>query len=169
MKRALFGAALLLVTGGAGGEEQLCRTIGLRDTHGQTIGTATLTQENGLTIRLDLHNLPPGEHGLHFHERSQCRPPDFKSAGAHFNPEHKGHGAHNAAGPHAGDLPNITVGPSGRLTTTVRAERVTLAKGDHSLLANGGTALVIHAGPDDLKTNPAGNSGDRIACGVIRP
>lgn len=140
----------------------------LINSKGEKIGTATFTQEaEGVKISLEVSHLPPGTHGFHIHAVGKCEPPDFKSAGAHFNPTGKKHGLQNPEGPHAGDLPNLTVGPDGTAKVEVVAKQVTLGEGKNSLLQPDGTALVIHANPDDEKTDPAGNAGDRIACGVI--
>ena len=138
------------------------------DAKGANIGRVTITsvKGGGVEVKLDLSDLPPGGHALHFHQVPKCDPPDFKSAGPHFNPEKKEHGLKNPKGPHAGDMENFSVGPDGITTATVKDPNVSLG-GKNSLLANGGTALVIHAKPDDMKTDPAGNSGDRIACGVV--
>jgi Cu-Zn family superoxide dismutase len=119
-------------------------------------------------IDLDVAQLPPGTHGVHVHTVGKCEGPDFKSAGGHFNPTGKKHGKDNPDGPHAGDLLNFEVGADGRATTSVTDANVTLGPGANSLFQPGGTAVVIHQGPDDYKTDPAGNSGARIACGVVQ-
>jgi superoxide dismutase, Cu-Zn family len=145
--------------------------VELKDAHGMSVGTAILWQqdEHVVSVELQLHGLPPGEHGIHFHQNAKCDAPDFKSAGPHFNPEGKKHGTENPEGHHAGDLKNITIDAKGSLDLRFTVSDVSLGSdGDsHSLFSNGGTALVIHAKADDYKTDPSGNSGDRIACGVI--
>ena len=114
-----------------------------------------------------VHDLPPGVHGIHIHQNAKCDPPDFKSAGGHFNPDGKKHGFDNPEGHHAGDMLNLTVDAKGKAKAKLEDKDVTLGDGPHSLFSNGGTALMIHAKADDMKTDPSGNSGDRIACGVI--
>ncbi|HZU41311.1 MAG TPA: superoxide dismutase family protein [Terriglobales bacterium] len=154
--------------GGARGPKIPWVIVQMVNAKGANIGRATITALNtgGVEVKLDLSDLPPGEHALHFHQVPKCDPPDFKSAGAHFNPEKKQHGLENPKGPHAGDMENFSVGPDGITTATVNDPNVSLG-GKNSVLAHGGTALVIHAKPDDMKTDPAGNSGDRIACGIV--
>jgi superoxide dismutase, Cu-Zn family len=142
--------------------------VQLKDAKGKNVGTATLMAHgDGVHINGQLRNLPPGVHAMHIHDTGSCEAPDFKSAGAHFNPSAKKHGDMNPEGHHAGDLPNITVAENGRVKLDQMVNGVTLGEGPNSLLKAGGTALVVHAKEDDRKTDPAGNAGDRIACGVI--
>ena len=140
----------------------------IKDAAGKSIGTATLTeQKDGVKVKLKVSGLAAGKHGFHIHETGTCTPPDFKSDGGHYNPFKKHHGMENPAGKHAGDFPNLEVKKDGTAEVTVIATGATLKKGPASLLKPGGTAIVIHADPDDYKTDPAGNAGDRVACGVI--
>jgi Cu-Zn family superoxide dismutase len=140
----------------------------LKDASGATVGTATLKQAgDGVLLTVKLTNAKPGQHGIHIHTAGKCEAPDFKSAGGHFNPASKHHGSLNPEGKHGGDLPNITVDANGRGSLHETVSGITLGTGTNGLFHEGGTSLVLHADADDMKSDPAGNSGARIACGVI--
>jgi Cu-Zn family superoxide dismutase len=141
----------------------------LKDASGKDVGKATLTvTPSGVLVSLDLTAVPPGDHAFHIHAVGKCEPPDFKSAGPHFNPDQTKHGLLNPEGPHAGDMPSLHVPADGKLQVEILNPAVTLSA-EAALLDADGAALVIHAAADDYKTDPAGNAGDRIACGVITP
>ena len=138
----------------------------IRDSAGNRIGVATLSDSGGARLAISVGGLAPGPHGLHFHAQAACTPPDFASAGPHFNPLARSHGRLNPQGPHLGDLPNLIVAADGSADTTF-AVAAALTGGDSASLAKAGGALVIHAEPDDERTDPSGNSGERVACAVL--
>ncbi len=169
MRIALAAAlALALPLAASGAEPPHAARALLKDAKGEKVGTATLVEaKGGVTIAVKAQGLPPGTHGIHLHAVGKCDDPEFKSAGPHFNPEGKKHGMKNPEGHHAGDLPNLVVGADGKGEFKATVDGVTLGEGPASLLGPQGTALVVHASPDDEVTDPAGNSGARIACGVV--
>lgn len=171
MRRALVVGVALMLAGCATGMEDKAPLSGeatLKDKDGKQVGQATLIQTpEGVRIAVSGFRLPPGVHGLHIHAVGVCQPPEFNSAGAHFNPAGKKHGLQSPDGPHAGDLPNLTANAIGEGGVDVVNKLVTLGPGPNSLFGENGTTIIIHAGPDDMKTDPTGNSGGRIACGVV--
>lgn len=142
----------------------------LKDATGKTVGTATFTAaKTGVVMSVKGMGLPAGSHGIHIHTVGKCEAPGFTTAGGHFNPAQKKHGLENPEGHHMGDMPNMTVQASGKGVYKTTIAGVTLAgTGDNSLFKTDGTAVVIHEKADDMKTDPAGNAGTRIACGVIQ-
>jgi Cu-Zn family superoxide dismutase len=159
-------AALLWTTTALGQSESAHADI--VNVLGQQIGTAQIRPSgSGIRIDVKVSQLTPGMHGIHVHNVGKCEGPAFASAGPHFNPAAKQHGKDNPGGPHAGDLLMVKVGADGKGKTSLRDPNATLGGGPNSIFHDGGTSLVIHADPDDYKTDPAGNSGARIACGVI--
>jgi Cu-Zn family superoxide dismutase len=142
--------------------------VNLKDSAGRIVGSAVfLQQDDGVRILLDVKGLPPGIKAVHIHAGARCEPPSFDSAGPHFNPTKAEHGSANPKGPHAGDLPNITVDETGQGHLEVTNSLVYLREGPASLFDGNGTTLVVHEGPDDLRSDPAGNSGARLACGPV--
>ena len=167
MTRIFSIAALAVLLGVVTASAQM-KHVDLKDAKGNSVGMAMISpaKGGGVSIDLDLKGLPPGTHALHFHAVPKCEAP-FTSAGGHFNPANKKHGLQNPEGPHAGDMNNFTVDANGTAKTTIVNTKVTMGSEPNSIYANGGTALLIHAAADDMKTDPAGNAGDRIACGAI--
>lgn len=156
----------LLNRGGSERTPPTTATANLVDRNGRNVGTATLTSTSqGVLLSASFTGLGPGTHGIHVHETGLCTP-NFDAAGAHFNPGNRQHGFRNPAGAHAGDMPNIHVSPSGALTTEFLLPGVQLA-GARAILDENGAAVVVHANADDYTTDPAGNSGERVACGVL--
>jgi len=168
-RKALFITAALTAVMGVGSYALAEGTASatLKDGEGKEVGTAKITETpNGILIALDLASIPVGAHAFHVHAVGKCEGPDFKSAGPHFNPDDAKHGIMNQHGPHAGDMPNLEVPADGKLQVEVLNTLVWL-KGENSIFDDDGAAVVIHAKADDYKTDPAGDAGDRIACGVI--
>jgi len=149
-------------------QEPLRATAALQATKGsKAFGEATFEEVDGrVRVIVFTQGLAPGEHGFHIHEAGDCSSGDGMSAGGHFNPHGKPHGPPSNAERHAGDLPALNAGKDGRAKLDVAVDIITLRPGPASIIGRG---LIIHADPDDYKTQPAGNSGARIACGVIKP
>jgi Cu-Zn family superoxide dismutase len=162
---ALLGPALLR---GAAAEDTATAKAELKDAKGQDVGVASFTQTPaGVLIHLSVRSMPGGEHAFHIHAVGKCEPPDFASAGGHFNPTNTHHGIMSGPG-HAGDMPNLHIPADGSLDVEVLNTAATLDKEKpNSVFHLGGTAVVIHAGKDDYTSDPAGNAGGRIACGVV--
>jgi superoxide dismutase, Cu-Zn family len=164
--RKLLAVTIVVLAGCASGgnSEALVGRVRFIDSHGQPAGTASLHQaDEGIRIIADLPGVPGGNHGFHFHSVGQCAGPAFESAGPHFNPTQRQHGRMNPNGPHAGDLPNVDPGTK-TINIVVAGVQMT---GPNGLRDADGAALVLHANADDERTDPSGNSGARIRCGVV--
>ena len=163
-------AALLTAVGGVQAQSDSTATAELRRPDGERAGEVLLRQTpgSGTLLTIDLNGLEPGVYAIHIHETGACEPPTFESAGGHFAPERRSHGFLHADGPHAGDLINLRVPASGEVSTERLATFVTLSDGAaNSLFDADGSAIVVHAGSDDYASQPSGDAGDRLACGVV--
>jgi Cu-Zn family superoxide dismutase len=167
MRFSQFIAVLGIACTAATAHAETAKAV-LKDKSGKDVGTVDLVQTpHGVLLKLSVKGLPAGEHAFHVHAVGKCEPP-FTSAGGHFNPGGKKHGMEAADGPHAGDMPNLRVPASGELAVEVANPAISLVKGQpNSVFDADGSAVIIHAAADDYKTDPTGNAGDRIACGVI--
>src|SRR5690625_1024270 len=143
--------------------------VSLKSSDGESVGTIdVIEKDDGVLLHVQVENLPPGLHGFHIHEKGLCEGPTFETAGGHFSPSNKKHGFDHPDGPHDGDIENLDVQADGTANVQFINDRITLKKGEkNSLFSDDGTSFVIHAQPDDYKTQPAGGAGERIACGVI--
>ena len=166
--RTTLALAAALAAGTAFAQSQMSATASLKGPDGANHGTITFTQTPaGVLISAELTGLPAGVHGFHMHETGACEP-DFGAAGGHYNPTNAEHGVMVTGGPHAGDMPNVHVPQTGDLSIEVLNTAVTLDEGaPDTLFDDDGTAVIVHAGPDDYKSQPSGDAGDRIACGVV--
>ena len=176
LRRALLPVAVLALTAMACSTAMRMRSAAARaeavmyNTSGAAVGTAQLWQDANGTVNVEISSLtlPAGTHGIHFHDVGKCEGPAFTTASGHYNPMGMEHGLQNPKGPHAGDNPNIVIPAGGVGSVSFSTDRVSLTPGTRTLLDADGTALVVHASADDQVTNPSGNSGARIACGVVR-
>jgi superoxide dismutase, Cu-Zn family len=165
---AVYPAAQAPVVPNSNATPAAAASATLSDSQGRSVGQASLSEASaGVLIKLNLQNVPPGPHAFHVHAVGKCEGPDFMSAGGHFNPTAAKHGLLAASGPHAGDIPNLIVPADGKLSAEVLVPSVTLAGGAKSLFDADGSALMVHATADDYASDPAGNAGARIACGVV--
>lgn len=169
MKRFIPLVMVLMIGSACNSQVRSPLEIEMYNAAGDSLGTATLSEQpDGVQIKLKLEGLTPGFHAIHVHEFPECDGPDFKSAGNHYNPDSKKHGLMHPEGPHLGDLQNIEVEGDGTVDAEIMANKATLKDDKYSLLTGGGTSLIIHAGQDDGVSQPAGNAGERIACGKIQ-
>jgi superoxide dismutase, Cu-Zn family len=169
-KTTLFVAAIWLTcaTIAFGQDRVSMAKAELHNSQGELVGIVTLAETiNGVRLVAQVYDLQPGYHGFHIHEVGKCEPPGFQSAGEHFDPYGAQHGLQNPKGLHAGDLPNLLVAPDGTGVLIAYAPLATLRAGQNSLFHDGGTAVIVHSRPDDQRTDPSGDAGDRLACGVV--
>lgn len=168
MKKIII-ATMILVLAGCANVEVTKLEVEMFNEVGDSLGMIILQeQSSGVKLSLDLKGLSPGVHGIHIHNSSKCKGPEFKDAGDHFNPDNKEHGLLHPKGAHAGDLPNIIVEDDGTVKAELIAPKVTMKSGKNSLFTKDGTSIVITEQQDDGMTQPAGDSGARIACGAIK-
>ncbi|MFQ5510464.1 MAG: superoxide dismutase family protein [Candidatus Krumholzibacteriia bacterium] len=169
MRRLFCFISMILLAAFAARASHRMAIAELYDARGNNVGIATFVESHdGVRIAVNLHDMPEGTHALHIHAAGACEKPGFKTAKGHFNPFDRRHGLKSPRGAHAGDLLNIVIGKDGTGAALVTAPLVTLGEGKNSLFQGPGTAIMIHDGPDDYVSDPAGAAGPRIACGVIR-
>ncbi|WP_243290485.1 superoxide dismutase family protein [Bacillus sp. FJAT-47783] len=168
IKKWILFISVMMLTG-CTADDLTKLSVEMFNPEGDSLGTIEIMEEaDGLGLTVLLEGLPPGEHGFHIHEKGECTPPDFSSAGNHFNPDEKKHGLLHPEGAHAGDLQNITADENGMVDHELKAPNLTLKKGEkNSLLQKDGTAIIVTEGKDDGMSQPSGDSGKRIACGEI--
>ncbi|UOQ48107.1 superoxide dismutase family protein [Gracilibacillus caseinilyticus] len=160
--------SLVMLMSCQGGDNRSPLEVRLFNVDKDAVGTATFKEQaDKVSVQIKVEGLEPGFHGVHIHEYAKCEGPDFESAGNHFNPEGQEHGLMHPDGPHLGDMPNLEVSADGTADVEFELQGVTLMDGDKSLLREDGTSIIIHSGQDDGVSQPSGNSGERLVCGVI--
>lgn len=167
-KQLLFGCCMLFLMAGCAKEKPKEIEVKLYNASGDTVGKAKVTQKtSGVKIDIKAEGFTPGAHGLHIHEIGECKAPRFTSAGNHFNPNNKKHGLLHPKGAENGDLPNVIADDKGMIKAEIDAPQISLTEGKTTIHRKEGASIIITENPDDGMTQPAGNSGNRIACGVI--